>query len=170
MRLLRHTLIAVSLLLAACGWHLKGALDVPDNFTALKISGASGALADELHAQLAANGIDTRPAGDARFYTLALGREINERRTAALGADAVVAEYEYLKAIQFELRDPENRLIGKPTSAEITRSVGYNANSVLSSTGEGTLVQTEMTRDLAAQIIRRLSFMIEQTPDGQTAR
>lgn len=170
MRLLRYTVVAISLLLAACGWHLKGTIDVPDNFTALKIQGASGALADELHAQLAANGINTRPEGNTGFYTLALGREINERRTAALGADAVVAEYEYLKAIQFELRDPDNRLVGKPTTAEIARAVSYNANSVLSSTGEGTLVQTEMTRDLATQIIRRLSFMIEQSPDGQTTR
>ena len=160
---------ALLLFTSACGWHLKGTLEMPADFQALKISGAHGQLSEELQRQLSANGINTSPTAGQPHYSLVLSNQVNERRTAALGADAVVSEYEYLKAIHYELRNPEGKLVGAPGRAELTRSVSYSADNVLSSTGEGTIVQSEMTRELAAQLIRRLSFLIEQSPDGQAA-
>ncbi|MBB3169215.1 LPS assembly lipoprotein LptE [Simiduia aestuariiviva] len=143
-------------LVTACGWHLRGSLNLPADLTSIDIQGASPALKDALVRQLEANGVSVSSNSP---YTLAVSDERQESRTAALGSDALAAQYEYTSSAQFEFRNQGGQLIGTPGQVQVMRTVNFDSGEVLGSASEGNLVRGEMTQDLASQLIRRLSFL-----------
>lgn len=157
-----------SLLVTACGWHLRGSLNLPTDLKSLYVTGAGTALQSELARLIRANQINLVSHPGEAQYTLAVTNESFDRRTAALGSDALAAEYEYTAAADFEFRNAQGEMVGQPDRAQVVRSISYDANQVLGSASEGRLVQQEMTVELASQIIRRLSFLATTTPETET--
>lgn len=162
--LTRATALLCVFLLSACGWHLRGSLNLPSDLHSIYIQGASASLHQALSQQLQASDIAVAQSAANAQYTLAIANERKDRRTAALGSDALAAQYEFISSADFEFRNPAGALLGLPDQVQITRSVNFDANQVLGSASESELVQREMTRDLASQIIRRLSFLIKTPP------
>ncbi|UTA48755.1 LPS assembly lipoprotein LptE [Simiduia sp. 21SJ11W-1] len=151
------------LLLSACGWHLKGSLKLPADFTHIAIEGASTELHAALAKQLNASGIAIEPnAANARYH-LVVSDEKSDRRTAALGSDALAAQYEYTSLAQFEFRNQAGELMGTPDQVQVTRTVNFDSGQVLGAASEAELVKREMTQELASQIIRRLSYLASRT-------
>lgn len=155
----RATALLCVFLLTACGWHLRGSLNLPSDLHSIYIQGASANLHQALSQQLQASNITVTQSASNAQYTLAIANERQDRRTAALGSDALAAQYEFISSADFEFRTPSGDLLGMPDKVQITRSVNFDASQVLGSASESELVKREMTRDLASQIIRRLSFL-----------
>lgn len=150
----------------ACGWHLRGSQTLPLDFERVALTGVSGALRTELEDQLAASGVVVSTSEPQ--FTLAFANERQSRRTAALSADAVAAEYEFNQSVDFEVFAADGSLLGQD-SAQLTRSVSFDPDQVLGSANEAQLVQREMARELATQIIRKLNYLAGQKAHGQTA-
>ena len=74
-------------LLAACGFHLRGDIDLPEAWTALYLSSTSpnSELSSSLQSSFAANGIQWRDASDANFL-LYLGTSVSSDATSPLVA------------------------------------------------------------------------------------
>lgn len=164
---MKSLLIALLLTtLTACGWHLRGAQELPAGMERIALTGIGGALQSELESQLADNGV-TVTSNDAQF-TLSFANEQQTRRTAALSADAVAAEYEFNHSVEFDLHAADGSLLGHE-QAQLSRSVSFDPDQVLGSANEARIVQQEMARELATQIIRKLGYLARQKAHGQTA-
>lgn len=174
------TLVAISLLISACGWHLRGSLNLPADLKSVAISGASATLYEQLERQLRASDIDLQASEKDAQYTIVIIDEANERRTAALGSDALAAEYELNATAEFVFRNSRGENVGEVNKVSVLRTLTYDSNQVLGSANEGSIIQREMTQEVANQIIRRMSFLSkletapaitnpDQADDGQTA-
>ncbi|BFM10731.1 LPS assembly lipoprotein LptE [Simiduia litorea] len=154
--------LAALLLLSSCGWHLRGALDLPSDLNSIYLTGASGSLRSAIDKQLDANNIALAASASEAQYVLAISDEDTKQRTAALGSDALAAEYEYTASANFELRRPDGTLLGAADKVQVVRSVNFDATQVLGASSESQLVKEEMTRELASQLIRRMSFLAKK--------
>jgi len=162
-KIITSCLIAITL--SACGWHIRGAIDLPKDLTHLYISAvdSKGALMTELRQLLKANRITLVENESDAKYSLTIIEETKDRRSAGVGGDALSSSYELtLKAI-YEIRLKNSSEVSKATAISV-RSYKYKSDSINSATQEEILLDEEMRRELAQQMLRRLNAVVTNPP------
>jgi LPS-assembly lipoprotein len=155
----------VALTLSACGWHIRGAIDLPKDLSQLYISAvdSKGALMTELRQLLKANRVSVVENESDANYMLTIIEETKDRRSAGVGGDALSSSYELtLKAI-YEIRLKNSSEASKATAISV-RSYKYKSDSINSATQEENLLDEEMRRELAQQMLRRLNAVVTNPP------
>jgi LPS-assembly lipoprotein len=152
--------LLLALSISACGWHLRGSaqggdrlamsqpldlsITAKDNFTPLT---------NELRRQLATfriTEVDNAPT------VLELGTERMDRRTAGVGSDALTSAYEIVLTVDYQIVQQGVNLTPMNTQTSLARSYDYDVNNASSATREEELVLSEMRKELAQTILRRV--------------
>ena len=158
----------IALTLSACGWQLRGSMELPKNLSQLYISAidSKGALMTELRQLLKTNRVTLVNSATEAQYSLYILEETKDRRTAGVGGDALSSSYQITRKVNYEigLKNSEHTTSGTAVSV---RSFNYNTAAINSATQEEILLDQEMRHDLAQQMLRRLSAVIAN-PDGNT--
>ena len=157
----RLLLAAPALLLAGCGFRLRG---VPQfAFGSLYIAAPEGSqLALQLRRTLEATGGGLRvlsdpaalPQAEAVFELLA---EQQERLVVGLNASGQARELELRLRIRFRLRNQAGSELIAPTEIVQQRELSYNETLALAKEAEEALLYRDMRRDLVQQLVRRLA-------------
>ncbi|MDD2714130.1 MAG: LPS assembly lipoprotein LptE [Simplicispira sp.] len=160
----RRTVLALlpaPLLLAACGFRLRG---VPEfAFRSLAIAAPSGSpLARELRRTLEGSGGTLvllgepaqLPQAEAIFELL---QEQHERSVVGLTASGQVRELQLRLRIKFKLRTPTGAELIPETELLQTRDISYSETIALAKEAEEALLYRNMQTDLVQQLMRRLA-------------
>ncbi len=183
----RFTMIALLILLSACGWQLRGTVALSSLTDTLHLTSQDdyGALMVELRNRLASDDIVLTDSPTEARYTLRINRELVDKRVAAVGSDALASAYELTLRAEFDVLDQRGAPIATQLVSSVTRSYNASAGSAGSSAQEEALLSREMRTELAQQILRQLQAAInaaqakgltteapdspEETPHGETA-
>ena len=157
--------LTLALFTSACGYHLRGSIDVPKELSQLYISAAEskGPFVTELRQLFKSNRINVIDDSNAANYSLNILNEKKEKRTAGVGADALSSAYEITLSVDYEIRFKDTDKVAKSVATSV-RSFNYNTASLSSAAQEEILLEKEMRRDLAQQILRRLSAVVKNPP------
>lgn len=159
------TILAVCLL-AACGFHLRNQSALPSALQPIYIGGpaAGGLLSTALRYQL--NNSDTAITSSTTKanYRLLLIGEGHEQRIISLDRRGLAAEYGLISSIEFELYDRNNQRVLGPLRLQELRTVTNNPDNALTTSQEINLVQTDINKALAAQLVRRLGAYAKYKP------
>jgi LPS-assembly lipoprotein len=160
--------LLLSLLLAGCGFHLRGQLDLPRPLEAAYISGVprSSPLAQEVAFIVTGAGgrvVDDPAAASGR---LAILGEDYDRRVLSVDSSGKVSEYELRYAIRYALHGPDGAVIVPEQSVSGTRSYRFDPVNVLGTGEEEAVLREELRRQTVTQMLRRLRIM---APSGQSA-
>lgn len=149
---------AFCLLLAACGFHLKGVSPLP--FTTLYTNIAENSdFGAALRRAVVASSPNTRfvdePAqAQARLTQLSNNQTLRE---LSINAEGRVEEYELNLDFVFQLTDAQGHIVLPPTTLHSTREIPYDDTVVQAKQGEIALVFKEMQQSLVDRIVRMLS-------------
>lgn len=148
-------------LLSACGWRLRGTLDIANGLETIYVTAqdAHGNLVTDLRRLLEANKITLVNSAQEAQLSINIIRERQERRTVSVGSNALAAEYELTMEAEYSIRTDTTGALDTPKIATVTRSFTFDENDVISKAEEESLIQEEMRRDLAQQIIRRVNVI-----------
>jgi LPS-assembly lipoprotein len=152
-------LLAVTalLLLAACGFQLRGVTALP--FESLYVDGGGNpALAAEIGRAIR-TGTQTRltdRAADAQAVLQVQGAA-REKRILSLTGAGRVREYQLLYRINFRLIDKDNRDLIPSQPIELRRDMSYDDTQVLAKEQEEALLYRDMQSDALMQLMRRLA-------------
>jgi LPS-assembly lipoprotein len=151
----------IALTLSACGWHMRGSIELPKNLSQLYVTAidSKGALVTELRQQLKTNRVSVVSDSSEANYSLYILEEKKDRRTAGVGGDALSSSYDITLKADYEIRLKNSLNTTKATAISI-RSFNYNTASINSATQEELLLDQEMRRDLAQQMLRRLNAVV----------
>jgi LPS-assembly lipoprotein len=153
---LRKLLLVALVVLAGCGFQLRGSADVP--FQTLYIPNAVGGIALDLKRsiQAATNAkvVDDPKAADA---LLQFSHEVRDREILSLTAAGRVREYRLRYRVGFRVHDGKGNEFVPPSSLELTRDISFNDAQVLAKEAEEELLFRDMQNDMVQQILRRLS-------------
>ncbi len=152
--------LALVLVLAGCGFHLRGAGDNYNfPFKSLYLGFAeNSSLGIELSRNLRATGgvaiaRDVKSA-DAIIEVLS---ETRDKVILSLNFQGRVREYSLTYSLRFLVKDQQgNQLLG-PTEITLKRSISFNESQVLAKEAEESLLYKDMQTDLVQQLIRRLA-------------
>lgn len=156
--LFRTGLLALLLLLTACGFHMRGAVELPAGIRSVYIeSSQDSAMLRYLKNSLEASGV--RLVSDAAHAdaVLALSNVRRIRRVLTVGSDGRALEYELLYSVDISLTGRNNKVILKKQSMSLTRQYRHDDAAVLGGVSEEGLIWKEMERDMAQAVVRRLS-------------
>ena len=154
--LLRFAAITVLLSLTACGFQLRGSGGNAFSVERIHVTAAdpNGDMARTLKDALKQAGATLVDEAGAQYSVNLLG-ERRTRRAAATSADVRVSEYELQIEVQFELSSGGKTVIPS-TSVSAQRIYRFDSSSLVGSNEEEKLLNDEMRRDIAGQIIRRI--------------
>ena len=155
-------LLTVALLptLVACGFHLRGSIDLPPEWQTLHLSTGSpnSELSRELRSSFEANGIEWVGSAEAA-YTLRLGTEISERRNLTIGQDAKAAEFELILSATLQVTDREGTDVMALTTISTHKVMTNDPENITGKVEEARLLRREMRGSLVRQIMRQIRFL-----------
>jgi len=156
----------LTLLLAACGFQLRGVANLP--FESLYVDGGGNpALAAEIGRAIR-SGTQTKltdKADDAQAVLQVQGAA-REKRILALSGAGRVREYELIYRVGFRLMDKEGRDLIPTLPIEMRRAMLYDDALVLAKEQEEALLYRDMQNDMLGQLMRRLAKAKPQPTDA----
>lgn len=148
---------AAALLLASCGFHLKGTAGTSQPLPYQNWSVNGGALQQALENAL--RRADGRPVAASEAQMAVNVNHIETRRdiyTITRAADI----NEYLLILRVEAQATRNgEAVGEPMTVLVQRTMDYADSEVLGKAEEEQTIWSEMLTDAAEQIVRRLTFL-----------
>jgi LPS-assembly lipoprotein len=154
------------LVLAACGFQLRGSAAVP--FHSLYIPNAKGGIALDLKRNIEAGTnakvIDDPKAADA---ILELSGESREKIILSLTGTGRVREFRLRYSVRYRVHDGKGAEYVPPSVVQLTRDVTYNDADILAKEAEEQLLFRDMQSDMVQQVLRRLSSAERPQPKVQ---
>jgi len=151
-------LLLLTLLLGACGFHLRGSDTLPPTMQPLHVSGAEagGAFGKVLQQQLNLRGVEVSRHRVEAPYQLLLLKHEREERTLSLDPRAHTGELALTERVVFELRDRQGSLVLGPVTVEERRVMVDDPDRRVDKDAEASTLRDEMLSGLAGQLLRRL--------------
>ena len=160
----RALALSLSLLVASCGFHLRGQQALP--FDSLYVPPGS-ALTVELKRNLPAQAKSTKLVDDPKEAQAVLAFTSETREKVILSFDTAgrVREYQLRYTVGFRLADAKG-LVYIPTSqVRLTRDISFNDAQVLAKEAEEAQLYRDMQSDMVQQIMRRIAAARTAKPD-----
>ena len=141
-------------MLAACGFHLRGAVKLPFPNLYVQVSNASQ-FGHELKRALRASDVQLMDSPKEAAATLAILSELRERQILSLGGQGRVREYQLRYRVAYQVTSPKG-VITPPTEILLKRDISFNDAEVLAKEAEEGLLYRDMQSDAVQQLLRRL--------------
>lgn len=150
------------LMLAACGFHPRGALVLPPNLGPVKVvaSDPYSPLGDNLSRALTRAGAAPAAASDSKVATLRIVSETWVSAPLSVSAFAQVREYIITYTVKFSFTAANNTDVVAVQEQKLQRDFVYADSHALGSAVEQTTIREEMQRDMAAMVIRQLGVAL----------
>jgi LPS-assembly lipoprotein len=162
--------LTITLLLTACGFHMRGYTALPDSLqrVAIEPNNPYLPLQSELSEMLRYSGATVVTAAQQPTSILYIKSERFRTEDTSIGADGRVREKSYIYAIVYELKTPKGATLMGPETLSTERIVEFDPNAVLSQTSEEHIIRNELRTDITNQLMRRLSYAPDTAPTKST--
>lgn len=152
---MRGLVLLAMLLLAGCGFQLRGAADLP--FETIHVPGASGGIALDLKRNIQ-SGTRTRVVDDPGQAQAVLQflEETRLKEVLSLTTTGRVREFRLVYRVGFRVHDGKGAEFLPASSINLTRDVTFNDAEILAKESEEALLFRDMQFDMVQQVMRRL--------------
>jgi LPS-assembly lipoprotein len=143
--------------LAACGFHLRGAADIP--FESVFIQGNTLIISKNLKKALTTNGVKVLDSAENAELLLETVGEESEKRILSLSGKGKVNEFELYYRVHYRTRRSTDALWDQVQTVEARRDYSYDDSNLLAKQGEEKRLNEDMQRDVLNSLLRRLSTL-----------
>ncbi|MDR3441407.1 MAG: LPS assembly lipoprotein LptE [Legionella sp.] len=147
------------LLLSACGFHLRGMIDVPKwlNNVAFITKNDDKQFLSLLKAQLEGYSIQVNPDPGLAQYWLIINQIDLQQQIVSVGASTNPRQYILTLTVEFMLQTRKGEVIKPTRKIIVSRQLTVNNDRILGSNDEERILVGEMKRDAVMQMINLLS-------------
>jgi LPS-assembly lipoprotein len=149
--------LALALLLAACGFQLRGTAQLPFDTLYMPPATTPG-IALDLKRNIQ-SGTNTKVIDDPQKAEAVLEflLEFREKHILSLAATGRVREYQLRYRVTFRVHDGKGGEFLPASTVQLTRDISFNDSEVLAKESEEQLLYRDMQFDMVQQIMRRLA-------------
>ena len=170
------TILSLVFFMQACGFQLRGALDLPQDISPIYLQQNSVfELGREIRSLLTANKIQVTDNAKQAKTQLTLLNEARSRRVLSVDGSGRAKEYLLNYTANFSIKiNPEKKGIndineineindqGKVGSVSVTRSLLFDPDAVVAVVNESEILYSDMRRDAARRILSKLQASSRQ--------
>lgn len=162
--MLAWSLCILALFIAGCGFHLRGAVEVPASLKETRIVGIAeySPLSLELKKVLTSAGSKVLPATAKTASTITISNELFKRRVLSVDAQGRVAEYELIYSFNFNVMGETETPLVSTQQIELIRDYRFDPNNVLAKDAEEAQIRTDMISFAVRQLMRRIDAALKQ--------
>ena len=155
--------LALSLTVSACGFHLRGdgghyTLPFPTMYVGLP---ESSPLAVDLKRNINANGsttvVKTAKEADGIVDVISNPEHTKTKTILSLNSNGRVRQYLLQYSIVFRVLDKQGAVLLPPTAIALSRPIDFNETQLLAKEQEEALLYKDMQTDLVQQMMRRIA-------------
>lgn len=158
--------LLLTLALGACGFHLRGAVELPAVLKQTRITGVAeyDPLRLELKRVLVNAGAQVLASTDSTVAAIEISNQNYSRRVLSVDAQGRAAEYGLVFSFSFQVKDAAGKILVPLQSIQINRDFRFDPNAVLAKDSEEQQIRSEMIRRGVHQLIRRVDAAMTQKP------
>lgn len=151
-------LLLIFVCLSACGFHLRGQIDIPNWLTNVAIiaTDKDKQLSLLIKSQLERYNITVNddPA-QAKYWLIINGSEVHQQ-VVSIGASTNSRQYQLVMTVAFTIQSPKGDIVKPTKKIMVSRQLTVNNDRILGSNEEEELLVNEMRKDAVIQILNRL--------------
>jgi LPS-assembly lipoprotein len=147
----------MSLLLTACGFHLRGHAGMPFDTLYLNATNPDTQLIADLRRNLTANNVKLANSAEKADVTLSIESEVLDKQILSLSGGGRVNEFQLYYRVSLRAYDNKQQDWIPAEVMEIRRDYSYDDTQILAKEQEENMLIQSMRNDMVQQIIRRLS-------------
>lgn len=149
--------VGIAILLTGCGFHLRGAVELPESMQRTYLQGVppDSALAAEIAAVLESSGGEVVGRLADATAILQVGQEETDRRIASVDSSGKAREYALRYSLPFTLLNPAGDVVLR-RSVQTTRSYNFDPANVLGAGTEEAVLVREMRGFAVRQMLRQV--------------
>jgi LPS-assembly lipoprotein len=153
----RVLILLMSLLLAACGFHLRGQAGMPFETLYLDAANPGTQFIAELRRNLEANKVKLVNSAAQADVVLNIATEFPEKQILSLGGSGRVSEFSLRYRVSLRAYDLKQNDWIPAEDIVLRRDFSFDDSKILAKEAEENLLYQSMRSDMVQQIIRRLS-------------
>ncbi|MGZ8226817.1 MAG: LPS-assembly lipoprotein LptE [Methylococcaceae bacterium] len=149
------------LLLSACGYHLRGALDMPQGFKNVYLDGASPQLREQFTKVLKASSSQLTDSPEGAGMVIRIAGENASQRVLSLSSRGRSNELELYYRLEYEFANSTNGLLMARQPLEIKREYFNNQQDIIAKSNEETVIRNEMYLQAVNAIVNRARAVLK---------
>jgi LPS-assembly lipoprotein len=150
-------LLSTAVLLAGCGFHLRGQAGMPFDTLYLDAANPNTPFTRELRRNLEANKVKLVNTAEQADVVLNIVSETPDKQILSLGGSGRVNEFKLFYRVSMRAYDLKQQDWIPAEEIVMYRDYSYDDTKVLAKEAEETLLYQSMRTDMVQQIVRRLS-------------
>lgn len=158
-------IVLLALALSACGFHLRGDVELPEDLRNFYVDTNEGRLRNELGVLLADGGGTVVNDRDEADVILSAGPGRFERRVLSFDPDTgKELEIEISYALPYSAKRPDGESVQARRVLTLQRNYVFDSSALLGTTRQESTLRNEMRADAVQQILRQLGERLVRTP------
>lgn len=158
----KSVIILIALLLSACGYHLRGAFELPAGLKNIFLEGGSAPLQAQFKKAMDLSSIPIAASAESAGIVIRIYDEKSERRVLSLAATGVANDFELDYRMEYEIVDAKDTLLMARQPLEIKREYYNDQLAVIAKESEETIIKNEMYLQAVRTIINRAKSVIDK--------
>jgi LPS-assembly lipoprotein len=150
-------LLVTAVLLAGCGFHLRGQAALPFNTLYLDTANPNSPFTKELRRNLEANKLKLVGTAEQADVVLSIASEAPDKQILSLSGSGRVNEFQLLYRVSLRAYDLKRQDWIPAEEFVMRRDYYYDDKNVTAMEAEETMLYQSMRSDMVQQIVRRLS-------------
>jgi len=149
--------------LQGCGFHLRGAADLPPSISPIYISGVGqhDPLRKELRQIFAGADVQLTEDPSKASAVLKVSKQKQDRRVLSVDSRGSVVEYEIHHALEFELLGADGSQLMEHQSVGAQRAYENNETEILGKNQEESLLRRDLRFDLIRRVVNRMQEQLQ---------
>jgi LPS-assembly lipoprotein len=153
--------IFIALLLSACGYHLRGAIDLPSELKTVYLEGASGQLREQFKKAIETSAVQLVDTRAAAGTVIVVSNEDTLKRALSLGSGGRANQFGLEYRLNYEVTDTNNNPIVKSQPIEIMREYFNDQQLILGKDNEELVIRNEMYQQAVRTMINQIRFGLQ---------
>ena len=155
----RLTVLCLGLLLAACGFHLRGQADLPFESVYVQSAGSSEFATELRRVFEGSKSILLTDAADHAEVVVKIVEEQQEQKILSISQSGSVNEFQLVYWVTYRIMNSKMEDMVAPGEISVQRDLTYDDTETLGKESEVKLLFRDMRADAVQQLLRRMSVV-----------
>lgn len=151
-------LILSFLLLTACGYHLRGDIELPQGLESIYLESASGMLQQEMKNAFKSSTVKITDSAANAGVIIKFSGENMVTQVMSLNTAGRANQFQLIYQLSFFIYEPSGKLLLADQKINVKRSYFNDQTAVLGKNNEENIIRTEMYQQAVNSIISRVSL------------
>lgn len=157
----KSIIFITALLVSACGYHLRGALDLPVGMKSVYLDGGSTPLREQFKRTLKSAAAELTGSPVGAGMTIRIYGEDVDRRVLSLSSRGKANEFELYYRLEYELLGSDNSVLVQRQPVEIRRNYFNSQQDIMAKADEEDVIRNELYQQAVRTIMDRARVALE---------